>query len=109
MGEVMTRKSGNRRAPRKNTAHTAVFAEKDSHFCRAAGMKLYHFTQPGDVLRIANEGLKPNVRDENAYVTGGVPVVWLTRQFDNIVTAVILNTSQNGRRRLARIRRPVPR
>jgi hypothetical protein len=59
-------------------------------------MKLYHFTQPGDVVRIASEGLKPNVRDENAHMTGGVPVVWLTRQFDNIVTAADLEHVTGG-------------
>jgi hypothetical protein len=39
------------------------------------------------MLRIANEGLEPRVSDENAHMTGGVPVVWLTRQSDNIITA----------------------
>lgn len=50
-------------------------------------MILYHFTHPGTVLRIAAEGLKPDARPENAFMTGGVPVVWLTRQPSNIVTA----------------------
>ena len=50
-------------------------------------MILYHFTHPGTVLRIAKEGLKPVARPDNAFMTGGVPVVWLTRQPSNIVTA----------------------
>ena len=50
-------------------------------------MIFYHFTHPGTVLRITGIGLKPNVRDNNTHMTGGKPVVWLTRQESNIVTA----------------------
>src|SRR6476646_8497161 len=50
-------------------------------------MKLYHFTQPGAVLHIASDGLRPNVRDSHAHMTGGIPVVWLTRQPNNVMTA----------------------
>jgi hypothetical protein len=49
-------------------------------------MIFYHFTHPGTVLKIAAEGLKPEARPDNAFMTGGVPVVWLTRQQSNIVT-----------------------
>ncbi|CUU17588.1 hypothetical protein ABIB94_008424 [Bradyrhizobium sp. JR7.2] len=47
-------------------------------------MNLYHFTHPGTVLRIAAEGLKPNDDD---FMSGGLPVVWLTRQQSNVMTA----------------------
>jgi hypothetical protein len=50
-------------------------------------MIFYHFTHPGTVLKIVAEGLKPEARPDNACMTGGVPVVWLTRQQSNIVTA----------------------
>ena len=51
-------------------------------------MILYHFTHPGTVLRIAAEGLKPNDDDDAAYLmSGGLPVVWLTRQQSNVMTA----------------------
>ena len=50
-------------------------------------MILYHYTTPARVLLIAASGLKPNASEDNAYMTGGIPVVWLTRQESNVVTA----------------------
>jgi hypothetical protein len=42
------------------------------------------------LLHIMTEGLVPNASAEGAFMTGGVPVVWLTRQASNIVTAEYL-------------------
>lgn len=38
-------------------------------------------------MMIAVQGLKPSASDDNAFMTGGLPVVWLTRQQSNITTA----------------------
>jgi hypothetical protein len=53
-------------------------------------MKLFHYTNPGTYLGIAASGITPHASDENAFMTGGVPVVWLTRQASNVVTAEYL-------------------
>ena len=50
-------------------------------------MVLYHFTQPGNLLHIAAEGLQPSTRAAHGFMTGGIPVVWLTREQTNIATA----------------------
>lgn len=51
-------------------------------------MKLYHFTDPANVLLIAVDGLKPGENpDDDAIMTGGRPVVWLTTSTDNKPTA----------------------
>jgi hypothetical protein len=50
-------------------------------------MKLYHFTAPGTYLRIAAYGLEPNAGEDNAIMTAGIPVVWLTRQESNRMEA----------------------
>jgi hypothetical protein len=50
-------------------------------------MILYHFTDPVNLLRIASGGLEPRANPENKFMTGDVPVVWLTRQDSNIATA----------------------
>ena len=49
-------------------------------------MRLYHFTNPANFIRIAAEGLTPNVKPENALMTIGRPVVWLTTNESNEVT-----------------------
>ena len=49
-------------------------------------MRLYHFTNPANFIRIAAEGLTPNVKPENALMTLGQPVVWLTTNESNEVT-----------------------
>jgi hypothetical protein len=53
-------------------------------------MKLFHYTNPRNYLRIAASGITPHASDENAYMTGGVPVVWLTQQASNVATAEYL-------------------
>ena len=50
-------------------------------------MILYHFTTPANAMLIASDGLRMNVKHYNALMTGGIPVVWLTRQQSNITTA----------------------
>jgi hypothetical protein len=50
-------------------------------------MRLFHYTHPGTYLRIAAEGLLPHCKEDDALMTGGVPVVWLTRETSNIATA----------------------
>lgn len=42
-------------------------------------MKLYHFTTVENLWRISIIGLEPQVKADNAQMTLGVPVVWLTR------------------------------
>jgi hypothetical protein len=49
-------------------------------------MRLYHFTNPANFIRIAAEGLTPNVKPENALMSIGRPVVWLTTNESNEVT-----------------------
>jgi hypothetical protein len=49
-------------------------------------MRLYHFTNPANFLRIAAEGLTPNVDPEDALMTIGRPVVWLTTNGSNEAT-----------------------
>lgn len=50
-------------------------------------MVLYHFTQPANLFHIALNGLEPRSGGDNAFMSGGVPVVWLTEQQSNIATA----------------------
>ena len=49
-------------------------------------MRLYHFTNPANFIRIAAEGLTPNVKPENALMSIGQPVVWLTTNESNKMT-----------------------
>ena len=49
-------------------------------------MKLYHYTKPGNVMMISGQGLQPRAHENNAHMTGGVPVVWLTAEPSIIVT-----------------------
>lgn len=49
-------------------------------------MRLYHFTDPANVLLISGQGLKPQASDDGAILTAGMPVVWLTRQSSNELT-----------------------
>jgi hypothetical protein len=49
-------------------------------------MRLYHFTNPANFIRIAAEGLTPNVKPENALMSFGQPVVWLTTNESNEMT-----------------------
>lgn len=50
-------------------------------------MILYHFTTPANVLLISVEGLKPAAQNDNVHMTQGKPVVWLTTQSNNRLTA----------------------
>jgi hypothetical protein len=50
-------------------------------------MRLYHYTHPGTCLRIGTEGLLPGASEDNDLMTGGLPVVWLTRQESNVADA----------------------
>ena len=49
-------------------------------------MRLYHFTNPANFICIAAEGLTPNVKPENALMSLGQPVVWLTTNESNEMT-----------------------
>ena len=49
-------------------------------------MLFYHFTHPGTVLRIAGEGLKPAIQEDD-WQTMGQSAIWLTRDESNIATA----------------------
>jgi hypothetical protein len=49
-------------------------------------MLLYHYTLAANVLRIAGQGLKAAAGEENGFISGGIPVVWLTEQESNIAT-----------------------
>lgn len=49
--------------------------------------ELYHYTQPANVLLIAVQGLKPFASEHHGFMTGGVPVVWLTQESYIIRTA----------------------
>jgi hypothetical protein len=72
-------------------------------------MKLFHYTNPGNYLRIAASGITPHASDENAYMTAGVPVVWLTQQASNVATAkhLALMVKSYGEE-MARLARPMP-
>jgi hypothetical protein len=50
-------------------------------------MRLFHYTHPSLYLFIAGDGLLPHCKELNAPMTGGVPVVWLTREVSNHATA----------------------
>ena len=47
-------------------------------------ISLYHFTHPGTYWHIASEGLTPGARDQNEFMTGGLPVVWLMTEESNV-------------------------
>jgi len=50
-------------------------------------MQLFHYTHPSLYLHIAYQGLLPHCKELNAPMTGGTPVVWLTRETSNLTTA----------------------
>lgn len=50
-------------------------------------MRLFHYTDPSTYLLIGTQGLLPQCTEDTLYMTGGVPVVWLTRETSNIATA----------------------
>jgi hypothetical protein len=50
-------------------------------------MIFYHFTDPTNLFRISLNGLVPGARQNTAFMTGNVPVVWLTRDDSNIARA----------------------
>ena len=50
-------------------------------------MKLYHFTTTENLWLISLRGLEPYASDNNVFMTMGEPVVWLTRQETNVMTA----------------------
>lgn len=50
-------------------------------------VKLFHFTPPENYLLIAAGGLQPRCQEQNAYMTGGLSVVWLTSEESNRVTS----------------------
>jgi hypothetical protein len=52
-----------------------------------AHMQLYHYTEPSIYLHIAYQGLLPHCKGLNAPMTGGEPVVWLTKEASNLATA----------------------
>jgi hypothetical protein len=53
---------------------------------RVRPMRLFHYTHPSRCLLIAMHGLSPQCREENALMTGGLPVVWLTKERSNVVS-----------------------
>lgn len=50
-------------------------------------MILYHFTQAANLFHVALDGLEPHASPNNGFMTGDVPVVWLTREESNLATA----------------------
>jgi hypothetical protein len=50
-------------------------------------MILYHFTQPANLFHIALDGLEPSAQPNQEFMTGNVPVVWLTREESNVAKA----------------------
>jgi hypothetical protein len=52
-------------------------------------LMLYHFTQPGTYWPIAVDGIEPSTGKDgcNEHMSAGVPVVWLTTEESNVVTA----------------------
>ena len=58
--------------------------------------KLYHYTRPARVLLIAAEGLKPFASKHHGFMTGGIPVVWLTQESNIIRTAADIIRETDG-------------
>lgn len=48
---------------------------------------LYHFTTPENLFFISATGLEPRATEAHGFMTGGVPVVWLTQRDSNLITA----------------------
>lgn len=53
-------------------------------------MILYHFTHPANVPIISASGLEPGAKPDIAFMTGGIPVVWLTLEESNVATADLI-------------------